>query len=150
MSTLSVSRIIAAPADKIWGMVSDLPRMGEWSPENRGGSWVKGSTGAAMGAKFKGNNANGKKSWSTDSTVSECTPGKEFGFRVTVGPIKVAHWHYLIEDLGDSTCKVTESTTDNRHKFIRIFSKAASGVEDRGGFNKTSMEQTLEAIAKAA
>jgi Polyketide cyclase / dehydrase and lipid transport len=91
MSTLSVSRVLAAPADKIWGMVSDLPRMGEWSPENRGGTWVKGSTGAAMGAKFKGNNAHGKKSWSTEATVSECTPGKEFGFRVTVGPVKVAH-----------------------------------------------------------
>ena len=149
MSTISVSRIIAAPADKIWGMVSDLPRMGEWSPENRGGSWIKGATGAAKGARFKGNNAHGKKSWSTDATVSECVAGKEFGFRVTVGPIKVAHWHYLIEDLGDGTCKVTESTTDNRPKLIRMLGKAASGVEDRERFNKTSMEQTLEAIAKA-
>jgi Polyketide cyclase / dehydrase and lipid transport len=151
MSTISVSRTIAAPSSKIWAIVSDLPRMGEWSPENRGGSWIKGATGPALGAKFTGNNVNAaaKKKWSTESTVSECVPEKEFGIQVTVGPVKVAHWHYLIEDLGDGTCKVTESTTDRRPKLIRVLGKFASGVDDRAAFNRTSMELTLKAISEA-
>ena len=31
---VSVSREIAAPVDTVWVLVTDLPRMGEWSPEN--------------------------------------------------------------------------------------------------------------------
>ena len=46
------SRQIAAPAEKVWALVSDLPRMGEWSPENEGGAWADGATGPAMGATF--------------------------------------------------------------------------------------------------
>ena len=40
-----VTKDIAAPAATVWALVSDLPRMGEWSPENCGGQWVKGATG---------------------------------------------------------------------------------------------------------
>lgn len=36
-SDVSVSREINAPAEHVYGMVSDLARMGEWSPENAGG-----------------------------------------------------------------------------------------------------------------
>ena len=63
--TVSISREIAAPVEKVWSMVTDLPRMGEWSPENQGGDWVKGATGPAVDASFKGRNKNGKRAWST-------------------------------------------------------------------------------------
>ena len=55
----AATRDIAAPAEKVWILVTDLPRMGEWSPENAGGKWVKGATGPALGAVFKGTNRNG-------------------------------------------------------------------------------------------
>jgi hypothetical protein len=42
-----------------------------------------------------------------------------------------------------------ESTTDNRPKLICMLGKAASGVADREALNRTSMEQTLVALAKA-
>ncbi|MFM8383175.1 MAG: SRPBCC family protein, partial [Actinomycetota bacterium] len=58
-----VTREVAAPPERIWAMVSDLPRMGEWSPENQGGEWLNGATGPAVGVRFKGQNKNGKKSW---------------------------------------------------------------------------------------
>ena len=41
----AVSRDIDAPAHDVFALVSDLTRMGEWSPENSGGTWIKGSTG---------------------------------------------------------------------------------------------------------
>lgn len=68
------SRDIAAPAEKLWSLVSDLPRMGEWSPENAGGKWVKGATGPALGARFKGNNKNGVRRWSTTVTSWRASP----------------------------------------------------------------------------
>ena len=51
-----VTKEINASPETVFAMVSDLTRMGEWSPENQGGQWVKGATGPAVGAQFKGRN----------------------------------------------------------------------------------------------
>ena len=40
-----VSERIDAPAERVYDLVTDLPRMGEWSPENTGGKWLDGATG---------------------------------------------------------------------------------------------------------
>ena len=144
-----VSRTIAAPPDRVWEMVSDLPRMGDWSPENTGGSWVKGATGPAAGARFKGTNANGKKQWSTDVKVTTCEPGRAFAFDVTAVGFSVATWAYTIESAPEG-CVVTESWTDNRGLVARTLGGMASGVSDRADFNRSSMEMTLAALAGAA
>ena len=49
---VTVTRDITAAPEVLWNLISDLPRMGEWSPENTGGSWTGGATGATTGAKF--------------------------------------------------------------------------------------------------
>lgn len=146
MADITVSRTINASPEAIFALVSDLPRMGEWSPENAGGTWQKGATGPALGAKFKGNNKHGDKSWSTTVTVTGCVPGKEFGFHVTVPPVKVAHWHYRIIDNGDGSSTVTESWTDQRPGLIKKLGAKMSGVDDRAGHNKAGMETTLAKI----
>lgn len=109
----AATREIAAPAEEVWALVSDLPRMGEWSPENAGGKWVKGATGPALGAVFKGSNRNGLRRWSTTVTVVVCDPGKAFEFAVTSGPLEIANWRYDFEDT-ESGCRVTESWQDKR------------------------------------
>ena len=76
----AATRDIAAPAEKVWALVTDLPRMGEWSPENAGGKWVQGATGPALGSVFQGKNKNGIRRWSTTVTVIACEP--EHGVRV--------------------------------------------------------------------
>ncbi|MGK2958896.1 MAG: SRPBCC family protein [Acidimicrobiales bacterium] len=40
-----VTREINAPVERVWEMVSDVTRMGEWSPENEGVTWLGGATG---------------------------------------------------------------------------------------------------------
>ena len=67
---VSVSRDIAAPAEKVWAMVADVTRMPEWSPENTGCTWRGGATGPTTGAKFRGSNRVGKRSWKTDAVVT--------------------------------------------------------------------------------
>ena len=47
---------IAASATEVYNAVRDLERMGEWSPENQGGSWIVGD-GQSVGDRFEGNNA---------------------------------------------------------------------------------------------
>ena len=80
--TISRSIDVAADPDAVWAMVSDLPRMGEFSPENVGGQWVDGATGPAVGARFRGTNRNGAKQWWTRVRVVACEPGRRFTFDV--------------------------------------------------------------------
>ena len=149
MSSVTVERTIAASAQHLYEMVSDLSRMGEWSPENTGGQWVKGASGPAVGARFVGTNRNGKKSWKTQVTVTEAAPGERFAFAVSSGPIKVATWSYEFTPDGPGT-RVTETWTDQRGWLIAKLGKAFSGVDDRAAFNRQGMEATLAGLAAAA
>ena len=47
----SCSLVIQAPAEQIYALVADLPRMGDWSPECRRVEWLEGSTGPVEGAR---------------------------------------------------------------------------------------------------
>jgi hypothetical protein len=44
--------VIGASPDRIYGLVCDLPRMGEWSPECERVEWTGGTTVAAAGDRF--------------------------------------------------------------------------------------------------
>ncbi len=35
---------IAAAPERVWALVTDITRMGEWSPESTGGRWTRGAT----------------------------------------------------------------------------------------------------------
>jgi ribosome-associated toxin RatA of RatAB toxin-antitoxin module len=149
MADVEVSRRIAAPADRLYALVSELTRMGEFSPENQGGRWVKGATGPAVGARFQGRNAHGKHSWSTLATVTEADPGQSFAFRVTAGPFKVATWKYRFSPDGNATV-VTEEWHDERGKLGSKLGGLFSDVADRASHNKAGMEATLERLAATA
>jgi uncharacterized protein YndB with AHSA1/START domain len=146
---VSVTRDIGAPAEKVYAMVSDLTRMGEWSPENQGATWLRGATGPAAGVKFRGKNSNGKKTWKTVGTIVDADPGRMFSFRIVAGPVKIAEWRYAFETTATG-CRVTETWTDERGGFAKMLGKPISGVADRGTHNKASMEQTLDRLKVAA
>ena len=108
-----VERTIRGEADELYDLVSDLPRMGEWSPENTGGRWVNGAAGPVVGARFKGSNKKGLAKWSTDVVVTVAEPGERFSFDVTRGPMKISNWDYRFEQQGGIT-SVVETWTDHR------------------------------------
>jgi hypothetical protein len=145
---ISVERTIRAEAGRLYELASDLPRMGEWSPENTGGKWVKGATGPAVGAYFKGTNRNGWHRWSTDVVVTAAEPGQRFSFDVTTGPIKVATWDYRFDQDGDTT-KVVQTWTDNRSIVPRMLAPLFAGVRDRAERNRQNMQATLAKMAEA-
>jgi uncharacterized protein YndB with AHSA1/START domain len=148
-ATVSVSQDIAAPADQVWAMVADLTRMGEWSPETTGGHWRRGATGPAVGARFRGWNANGRRRWFTSTEVTRCEPGSCFEFAVSVGGLPIARWRYAFESTG-SGCRVTETFTDTRGRIAKALGGPVSGVTDRPTHNQAGMEQTLANLASAA
>jgi uncharacterized protein YndB with AHSA1/START domain len=145
---LEVSRKIAAPPDVVWAAVSDVTRMGEWSPECHSCEWQDGATGPAVGAVFAGHNRNGDHEWTTESRVVECVPGERFVFEPFFGDLVFARWGYLIEADGDGSL-VTETWDDLRPESIIEISQSISGVEDRAGHNQDTMAATLEGLARA-
>jgi uncharacterized protein YndB with AHSA1/START domain len=146
---VSVTKEIAAPAEQVWAMVSDVTRMGEWSPENEGGTWLGGATGPQAGAKFRSTNRIGKKRWKTVATVVDADPGRRFSFLVTAMGLKVAEWSYTFEPTATG-CRVTENWIDQRAGFFKPLAKLATGVADRATHNRAGMEQTLERLKSAA
>lgn len=130
-------------------MVSDLTRMGEWSPENVGATWTRGASGPTPGATFRGVNRNGKKQWNTAGTVVDADPGRLFTFRTAAAVLKVSEWRYLFEPTTDG-CRVTETWIDQRGWFVKVMGKPVSGVSDRVTHNRDSMEKTLDRLKTAA
>ncbi len=147
--TASVSREVAAPPEVVWGLISDVTRMPEWSPEITQCVWVKGATGPAVGAKFKGSNETPGHSWNTLCTITDCEPGAIFAFESTGAGMRVARWEYVIEST-DEGCRVTENWTDQRGWLVNRLSKQMSGVADRQAHNTGTMTETLDHLATAA
>lgn len=149
MSDVEVSTDIAAEAAQVWAMVSDVTRMGEWSPETRSCRWLGGATGPAVGARFKGSNSYRLRRWSTTCTVTEATPGERFAFDVDYAGLPISHWSYTFTPAG-ATTRVVETWTDRRPGWMRALSGPVMGVADRNDHNRQGMEQTLAALKSAA
>lgn len=145
---IEVSKVVAATPEQVYALVSDLCRMGEWSPENTGGKWIKGATGPAVGAKFEGTNQLGKKKWKTLSTVTVAEPGQAFAFDVTAAGMKVAGWGFTLQPVDGGT-EVTHYWDDHRSAVIAKLTGMAIGVKDRSVHNKANMETTLEQLSAA-
>jgi hypothetical protein len=143
----ATSREISASAETVWALVSDLPNMGEFSPENTGGSWGDGATGPALGATFTGKNKNGFRRWSTTATVTACEPGQAFEIAITSGRTPIANWRYDFETTPGG-CRVTESWVDHRPRWMRMSARVL-GKHDAE--NATAqMAATLGKLAAAA
>lgn len=145
---LEVSRTINASPEAVWDAISDVTRMGEWSPECHTCEWADGATGPAVGARFIGHNRNGDHEWTTTAEITECVPNQVFAFDGVFGDLRFSHWRYVIEPTADG-CRVTEVWDDGRPEEVIEITKAISGVEDRGEHNRRGMEQTLARLAAA-
>lgn len=145
---VSASQTIAAPADQIWSLVSDLPRMGEWSNENQGGRWLGDATGPAVGAQLRGSNRHGWHRWSTKATIVDCVPGERLRFEVDYLGLPISEWTYELSPTDDG-CTVTESWVDRRHGWFKPLAQLATGVGDRTEFTRAGIEHTLEQLAQA-
>jgi uncharacterized protein YndB with AHSA1/START domain len=148
--TVEVTTTIAAPPDAVYALVADLTRMGEWSPETTGVTWLGGADEPRPGARFRGANRNGVRRWSTICTVVSAEPGRELAWESRLFGRPVARWRYAFEPDGSGGTKVTESSEDQRRAVFRALGGVASGVSDRTSHNAESMRVTLERLKAAA
>jgi len=137
---------VAASPERVWELVSDVTRIGRYSPETFEAEWIDGATGPAVGAKFRGHvkrNEKGPVYWTT-CTVSVCEPGKAFAFGVgnkPGAPLNV--WRYDIVAAGDGS-DVTESFTLARTWWLKLYWACLGWA--RGKTNREGMRTTLDRI----
>jgi hypothetical protein len=148
MADVEVTETVKTASQRLYELVSDLPRMGEWSPENTGGKWLGAAQGPAAGARFRGTNRNGIAVWMTSVTVTAADPGRRFAFDVDVMGVPVSTWEYTFADAADG-CVVTEMWTDRRPRWMQLASMA-TGVRDRAGHNRRNMQETLRNLKVTA
>lgn len=106
-TTGSATITIRKPPHEVWSALTDITRMGEWSPECVGGRWQSEVPG--VGARFEGDNVllvfgRTLKKWTTTSEVTVYEPDRTFAFTAE----GYTTWRYDFEPADQGT-KVTES-----------------------------------------
>ena len=132
-----------APPEKVWALVSDVTRIGEFSPETFEARWTRGSTGPEVGASFKGHvkrNGVGPTYWSP-CQVTACVPNEVFEFSVGTDDTTLTTWGYRLEPDGDATF-VTEYYRLEPTFYLRAYWLVMGRL--RGRTNANGMRTTLE------
>lgn len=145
------SVVVLADAGRVWSMVTDVTRMGEWSPETERAGWIDGATGPAVGARFKGHNRKGRTRWSTTCEVIESEPGQAFSFAVGKVAKPETVWRYRFEPVAGGV-GVTESfeLTKPLGFGSRLVTRVTTGVKDRPADMEEGVRATLAALKRAA
>jgi len=133
----------------VWELVSDVTRIGEFSPETFEAEWRDGATGPAIGAHFRGHvkrNGVGPIYW-TSCKVIYCEPLRDFGFAVYGAGQRANTWRYQLSERDGGT-DVTESFELPKALWARLY----WGVFGwrRKLTNERGMRQTLERIKAVA
>ena len=143
------SILIHAPAAAVYRLVADPMRMADWSPECERCRWAKSASGAEPGAVFRGTSRNGRRRWTTTSTITDMQPNELFAWEVTYFGRPVARWEYRVEPADDGV-RLVEAVIDRRGPVLRTISPLITGSPDRDKRNAATMETTLEAVKAAA
>jgi uncharacterized protein YndB with AHSA1/START domain len=141
--TREVTLTIATAPEKVWDLVSDVTRIGEFSPETFEARWTHGATGPAVGARFKGHvkrNGVGPTYWSP-CTVTKCVENEVFEFAVGLDGNALTTWGYRLEAAGGGT-RVTEYFRLSPKWYLRGYWLLLGQL--RGRTNERGMRTTLE------
>jgi uncharacterized protein YndB with AHSA1/START domain len=137
---------IQAPPDTVYAMITDVARMGEWSPECVKAEWVEGE-GPQVGARFRGHNKlNWLIRWSTTPTVKVADRGKEFTFETGKPGKEDTRWTYQFAPKDGGT-ELSESFEALRYS---AFFKIVDPPRRRTRQLQQGIEATLQRIKQAA
>jgi hypothetical protein len=148
----SVTVHVAAPAERIWSLLADITRIGEFSPETFEAEWLGGASGASgpqVGARFRGHvrrNGRGPVYWTT-CTVIASDRGREFAFTVGGRGKPLNTWGYRLTR-GPNGTDVTESFELTDTLLLRLYWKLAGRWRMRTNLN--GMRTTLERVKAVA
>jgi hypothetical protein len=144
-----VEVVIDAESDRLYAMVSDLPRIGEWSPECEKVDWEGDVTVPVEGTTFTGHNAVGpgrRIRYSRHGRVLKADRAKEFAFITDEGGRESTLWRYRFEPTERGT-RVTESYDV---RWIPAWARILDVPLNRHKELVENMRTTLERLKQAA
>lgn len=144
---------IDATPEQVWSVISDLKRMGEWSPQCKK-MIVRGEVG--LGTRTINVNRRGPLVWPTTSKVVRFSPNQELGFRVAENGTV---WSYTITPKTPGTPNESGVTVTERREVpggrtstvsSLLVDKLFGGAESFEAELKVGMAETLGKIKRAA
>jgi len=132
-SILQAEIEINAPVSKVWGLVSDLSRMPQWSPQCR---LMKPLGPLRPGTRTINLNRRNLLFWPTTSTITEVLPERKLAFRI---PLNTSVWSYELEPTATGTRLVETRRAENG---VTAVSKAVTNAALGGvpSFEKDLLE----------
>ena len=141
--------LVRATPEKVYELLCDVTRMGDWSPECFRCEWLGDAVSAHRGARFRGHNRRGWIRWSTECTVTHYEPYRVFGFEAKppVGKAQ-SRWRFELEP--EAGCTVLREAFE-----VLWYVRPALGLVFGGQSNRLvqlhdGVRQTLQRIKRAA
>ncbi|MDO3636091.1 SRPBCC family protein [Mycolicibacterium arseniciresistens] len=142
---------VALPPEQVYALVSDITRMGEWSPVCKACWWEDGG-GPEVGAWFFGRNITPERTWETRSQVVAADPGREFAWEVNDGWVR---WGFTMAAADNPAGTLLTESWSFLPKgiagFHERFGEAAEAeIAKRSEAAKSGFPATLAAIKQTA
>ena len=132
---------INAPVSRVWGLVSDLSRMPQWSPQCR---MMKLLGPLRPGTRTINLNRRNMLFWPTTATITEVIPERKIAFRI---PINTSVWSYELEATATGTRLVETRHAENGVRAVSTaVTKAALGGVD--SFESELLEGMNQSLAR--
>jgi uncharacterized protein YndB with AHSA1/START domain len=147
---VAVTVVVPLPREQVWKLVTDVERIGEWSPETTGARWCDEPGGPAAGARFLGTNRfpNGVETTATCVVVAAFEP-EVFAWDVLdADGATGSAWRY---ELADGTSPGTTVVRQSfRHGPGRTGARTAGTMDERLLALCRNMLTTITAMTGAA
>jgi len=137
--------VIAASPAAVYDLVSDITRMGEWSPVCTAGEWHDDTQ-----ASFTGTNTTPDRTWQTKCRVDVADPGVEFAFTNLgmEGDAELVRWGYTFRAVDGGT-EVTESwqVLENYDEFLTKLVPGMDVAQYLDGVKPVTQQGMAETLA---
>jgi hypothetical protein len=99
-----VAVTVDAAIDDVWEVVRDVTRVGEWSHECVGATWLAGASAAVPGARFRGRNRAGLFRWGRVCEIVAADPYELVWITVPTALYPdSSEWRITLTDVGAGT-----------------------------------------------
>lgn len=134
---------VAATPEKIWSLVTDLPRMASWSPQVARTIVRGGEVG--LGTRTVNINRDGLLVWPTRSKVIRFEPHREFAFRIKDNR---TIWSFTLEptETGTRVVQRREAPDGISDASLRLTNLFMGGTTKFQGTLRQGMQRTLERL----
>ena len=145
----STEVFIDASPERVYDVISDVRRMGEWSPDVQEVYFVEGYQETAEGAKFEGKDNEGLLGRKSYCKVHTARRGEELAWEVLDGEFPLTRWRYQLHTDGEgtrvqATAELVRVPTSMKLQFL-----LHGGQEGRMKKLEQSMQTTLERIKES-